>query len=272
MGTTFNIVIIHDTESEAHLAASKAIEEVKKLNGIFSNYIEDSEVSQLTTTPQRVSDDLWHLISVSLRLSKESNGAFDITIGPLSKLWRRAIRRSQSPSDQDISVAKSLVGYKKLILDKATHSVAFTHDGMSLDFGGIAKGYAVDQAYKSLISSGMTYALVDGGGDIYVGDHPDKGWKVELADRDSSIYLSQKAIAVSGPSYQNFKEKNSTYSHIVIPETGKGLRDSKDVIVTGPNCMIADGLATLLSIDKVNPNVMKAYEKYKLWLITEEDN
>ena len=177
MGTVFRLVFYASSESQANQLSRLAFEKIDRLNDIFSDYDERSEVSRLSFHAGsgkkiRVSNELWDVLSLSKTISAQSNGSFDITIGPASKLWRRAIRRNTFPEQKAIEQAQSLVNWKWLILDAEIQSAELVKDGMRLDLGGIAKGFTVDQVFELFESHGLTRVLIDGGGDIYVGDPP----------------------------------------------------------------------------------------------------
>ncbi len=173
MGTTFKLTFYARSEEQATTAANLAINRIKEINGVFSDYQPDSEVSRLSknaTQRIQVSNDLWYLTKLSKKISRQSNGAFDISIGPLTKLWRRAIRQQQFPDSDKVVEAKNLVNYRWIKLYPHKQQVKLKRRGMKLDFGAIAKGYAIDQAYEILKKQGITRALVDGGGDLFIGD------------------------------------------------------------------------------------------------------
>ncbi len=216
MGTTFNLTFYTTSQEHANFAANLAIKRIKELNGIFSDYQKDSEVSKLTLNGRQrtpVSDDLWYLLKLSKKISRQSNGAFDITIGPLTKLWRRAIRQQQFPDSQKITEARNLVNYRWIKLYRSKQQVKLKKRGMKLDFGAIAKGYAIDQAYAVLKNQGITKALVDGGGDLFVGDAPPglTNWDIKDHQGKTLLISAQTGVASSGDSYQNL-QWNGRYS------------------------------------------------------------
>ena len=258
MGTTFSIIIYHDEEEDAQKATDHAFKRIEKLNQIFSNYLIDSEASRIHTTPLKVSNEMWEVLTLCKKLYQKSNGAFDITIGPVSKLWRQARRRNQMPSDKDIKEAKALVGFNNLVFNSKNKEVSFKTKGMMLDFGAIAKGYAVDEAYMTLMNNGIKYALVDGGGDIYAGNHPDEGWKVNIQNLDTTIYVNSLAIASSGSTYQNLTIDEKIYSHIIHPTSAIAVKSNETMNIIGPSCTVADALATIISINP-NSDILQKY-------------
>ena len=175
MGTTFTITIFGNSNQQCQRAVSQAYHRIEELNNIFSDYLEESESSQLSAHAENrisVSDDLWYLLRLSKKFSRQSKGAFDVSIGPVTKLWRRAIRQQKIPDSAKLQQAQSLVNYRWIKLFNSKQQVKLKKKGMKLDFGAIAKGYAIDEAYKELLKNGIRIALVDGGGDLFIGDAP----------------------------------------------------------------------------------------------------
>ncbi len=255
MGTSWSIVLYATSDVTAQNAAQKAWQEVDRLNDIFSDYEEESEITQLHHASGDsdfipVSDDLWYLMRWSHKLSHLSEGAYDITISPLSKLWRRAIRQQELPNQKRIDQARQKVGYRSIQYDSLNRSVQLDRAGMKLDFGGIAKGYAVDKVAMILRGYGITRFLIDGGGDIYAGDPPPnlEHWKVHVQSIDQTLEICNQAIASSGMIYKYLVSQGQRYSHIVDPRSGIGVKDARAVNILANDCMIADALATALSV------------------------
>ena len=252
MGTTFVITLYSTSRQLSQNAMDQAFDRIKKLNSVFSDYIEQSETSQLSANAGKrttVSDDLWYLIRLSKRLSRQSKGAFDVSIGPLSKLWRRAIRQQRFPDSINLAQAKNLVNYKWIKLFPAKQQVKLKKKGMRLDFGAIAKGYAIDQAYQSLKENGITIALVDGGGDLFIGDPPPaSSWDIKDHNGKPLQIKAQTAVASSGDSFQNLQWDGSKYSHIINPKTGLGMKNSNTVTVAASKATVADALSSTLSV------------------------
>ena len=252
MGTTFVITLYSTSPQLSQTAIDQAFNRIRKLNSVFSDYIEQSETSQLSANAGKritVSDDLWYLIRLSKKLSRQSNGAFDVSVGPLSKLWRRAIRQQRFPDSTKLAEARNLVNYKWIKLFPAKQQVKLKRKGMRLDFGAIAKGYAIDQAYHSLRENGITIALVDGGGDLFIGDPPPtSSWDIKDHSGKSLQVKTQTGVASSGDSFQYLQWDGSKYSHIINPKTGLGMKNSNPLTVTARNATIADALSSTLSV------------------------
>ncbi len=262
MGVPFRILLYSGSEKLANDAAEAAMRRVAMLDAILSDYNPESELRKLCRTAGsgkavRVSDDLYIVLEKSLDLSRRSRGAFDVTVGPLVRLWRRARRKGTMPSPERLEHARRAVGYEKVRLDPATRSVELLAPGMLLDLGGIAKGYAVDAALDVLRKRGIARALVDAGGDLAVGEAPPgkRGWRIGVAPLDRPngapsryLWLVRQAVATSGDAFQFVEIDGVRYSHIIDPRTGLGLTTRASATVVAPNCTDADALASALCV------------------------
>jgi FAD:protein FMN transferase len=191
------------------------------------------------------------------QVSKASDGAFDITVGPLVQLWKRARRQRELPPIERLAAARASVGWRWMQLDATHHTARLTRPGMRLDPGGIAKGYALDEAAKVLRAQGIRRFLVSGGGDMVAGDPPpgQPGWKVEVGVFDGPgapaprfVSLKRQALATSGDVFQRAEIGGVRYSHIVDPRTGIGLTDHSLVTMIGPEGMTVDALSKVVSV------------------------
>lgn len=262
MGVPFRLVLHATNQSQAALAAAAAFARIQQLNDILSDYDTDSELSRLSRTSGQntnvvVSPDLWTVLARSQRLAERTDGAFDVTVGPLVHLWRKARRERQLPRPDLLESARRRVGWSKLHLNPVRQTARLDTEDMRLDLGAIAKGYAVDQALRVLARHGIRSALVSGGGDLAVSDPPpgQPGWRIELAPLDLPgapparfVLLRHAALATSGDVFQHLELNGRRYSHIVDPRTGLGLTDHSLVTVIAPDCTTADSLATAVSI------------------------
>jgi thiamine biosynthesis lipoprotein len=202
------------------------------------------------------SADVIAVLARAQQISDLSEGAFDVTVGPLTKLWRRARRLGEMPSPQRMQEALAAVGYQSLLVDAKTHTVQLRKPHMRLDVGGIAKGYAVDQALVELEKLGICRALVNASGDMAASGPPpgQRGWAVGIAplspDAPPSVFgaLAHQAIATSGDAFQYVEIDHVRYSHIVNPRTGLGLTQHSSVSVLARNCTDADALASATSV------------------------
>lgn len=261
MGVSFTIILYAPNETLANRASDAAFRRIEQLNGIMSDYDADSELMRLCRTAGsgqavRVSPELAYVLGKSLDLSRQSGGAFDVTVGPVVRLWRRARRQKRLPDADRLATALEAVGYEAVVLDRCAREVRLTRPGMRLDLGGIAKGYAADEAMKVLRAHGILRALVDGSGDIAVGQAPpDKAaWRIGIAPLDAAaspsryLLLEKAAVATSGDLWQHIEIDGRRYSHIVDPTTGLGLTESSSVTIVAPDCLTADSLASAVSV------------------------
>ncbi len=266
MGTEFEIVIFGEKTEEnrlaAHHAARAAWARADSLNARLSDYLPESELNRLSATAGSgkwvpVSDDLWAVLVAAQTYAQASQGAFDVTVGPLTRIWRHAIRRNTLPNDADLAQARRGVGFQHLQLDSTNQTVLLSQPSMRLDLGGIAKGFAADEMLEVLVQHGFSQALVDAGGDIRLGDAPPlfSGWRLEISDVDASgrliqtvHFLSNSAVATSGDRYRNVEADGIRYSHILDPRTGMGVTHAHLVTVIAPTGMAADALASTFSV------------------------
>ncbi len=261
MGVPFKILLYAADKTAAKAALDAAFARISQLDDLLSDYDPDSELSALSAgSPNaegiRVSDDLWNVLVRSQSLAEQTGGAFDVTVGPYVRLWRRSRRQQEMPSAERLAEARAAVGYQLLVLDPKQRTVRLTAPNMRLDLGGIAMGYAVDEAMKVLREQGITRALIDASGDILAsGPPPGKaGWTISVmpfADDDSlarEILLAGAAVTSAGDSYQHVVLDGKRYSHIVDPKTGLGLTNQTAVIVIAPDCLTADSLDTAASV------------------------
>jgi thiamine biosynthesis lipoprotein len=263
MGTVFRIVFYASDDPSAQRAAQAAFSRIAELDHIMSDYQASSELMQLCRRaggpPVQVSEDLYRVLNAAQEIARESDGAFDITVGPLVRLWRRARRQHELPERARLGQALALVGYQKLRLDARTHTAQLLKSGMLLDLGGIAKGYAADETLGVLKRHGIDRALVAGGGDIAVSQEPPDnagtGWRIAVASLDSPkekpnryVALRDGGISTSGDLEQHVEIDGTRYSHIVNPKTGRALTGRSSVTVLARNGMTADALATAVSV------------------------
>lgn len=277
MGMRTRLVVYATDETSAVNACRAAFARITQIDGVASDYQKNSELMRLcrsaTTRPVPVSDDLWTLLSEAQKLSRVSDGNFDITVGPVVRLWRQAWRSGKLPSQDDIAQASRLVGWKKVELNAATRSVRlrpppeyvhlaevgewmrawfgwrFEFPSIRLDLGGIAKGYAGDCAIATLREHGIKSALFEAGGDIVLADAPPgkDGWHIELEgaspDMPKEVALHNCAISTSGDTEQFVEIGGKHYSHVVDPRTGIGVTTRKMGTVISPKGIWSDGLS-----------------------------
>jgi FAD:protein FMN transferase len=265
MGTTFRIVLYATDEATGRHAAERAFARIAQLDERLTDYQPTSELSRLTRDavghPVRVSDDLLGVLLPAQDLARRSDGAFDITVGPLTRLWRRARREVELPSTDDLAAARQATGFQLLHVDAEARSAWVERPGMQLDAGGIAKGYAANNALEVLAALRCPRALVAAGGDIAIGDPPPGrlGWEIALAGLDaartapsSPLTLAHAGVSTSGDAEQWVEIAGVRYSHILDPRTGRPLTGHSSVTVIAGDATTSDMLAT--AVDVLGPD------------------
>jgi len=261
MGTTFRIILYASNSSTATRTSSAAFRRIAALDNTMSDYQSGSELMALCRhaggPPVAVSEDLFRVLEKSQELARRTHGAFDITCGPVVRLWRRARRRSELPDAQELAEARKLVGYQYLRLDSRPRTAQLKKRGMLLDLGGIAKGYAADQALAVLKKQGIASALVAAGGDIAVGAPPprEEGWRIGIEQLESPakppkrfLMLHDQGVSTSGDSEQYVEIGGKRYSHIIDPRTGMALTGRSSVTTIADDATTSDATATALSV------------------------
>lgn len=264
MGLPFRLVLYATNSALATNAAEAAWSRIAELNAILSDYEPESELSRLSRTSGSggwvpLGHDLSRVLIAANTLSRDSNGAFDVTVGPEVALWRRARRQRELPSKAAIHAARLLSGWTLVEIRQrgGIHEALLLRAGMRLDLGAIAKGYALDEAALVLRQMGIQRFLLAGGGDMVMGDPPPGqiGWRIEAGVFDIPeaptrrfLHLANTALATSGDSFQRAEIGGVRYSHIVDPRTGIGMTDHSLVTVISPSAMLADALSTAVSV------------------------
>jgi FAD:protein FMN transferase len=245
MGTTFSVALHGRDRDRMEAAVRAAFAEVRRLDGLLSNYRPDSEwslVNRLAARhPVAVSPELFGLISVCLEQSCRTEGAFDITVGPLKKAWGFYRGSGGFPTAEALAAARTHVGHRFVQLDAAGRTVRFDHPGVELDPGGVGKGYAVDRMVDILRRHGFDTALVAGSqSSIYGLGAPragEPGWRADIRGPEglgigaSHVLLNDAALSTSGTGEQCNWSDGTMYSHIVDPRTGWPLRTVAQVSV-----------------------------------------
>jgi len=280
MGSPFRIVFYHSDSIKAISLPKECFLIVDSLNEIFSDYSLNSEVGRLTQLKpfqeQKISDELFSMIMYSKKIWTASHKSFDITIGAVTHLWRKAKAENRFPSEQEIKAAKELTGFENIILDPAKQTIAFKKAGIQLDFGGIVKGYAAQRVIDFLRIQRTPIALVDAGGDIVVGDPPPftDGWKIAINIPESEnelwdkrLQLKHCAVATSGDVYRFTIHEGKKYSHIIDPKTGYGITTQRNVTVIYGDGRKADWLATACSILTIKKAFALANREHAFLLI-----
>lgn len=259
MGTLFHLQLYASSQETADAAAKVAFARVKTLNGIFSDYQSDSELMKLCQKagqgPIKVSAELFDILQRSRDWSERSQGAFDVSVGPLVQLWRRARRTRQLPKEASLRDAQALVDFRLIEL-LPDCMVQLKKAKMRLDLGGIAKGYAADEMLKVIKSKGITSACIAAGGDVCVSNRPPgkPGWVISVAPLEKTdtiatqLVLENQAVSTSGDLEQYVEIQGVRYSHIVDTKTGLGLTKRMSCTVVARNATDSDAAATAICV------------------------
>ncbi|MCL5744579.1 MAG: FAD:protein FMN transferase [Acidobacteria bacterium] len=251
MGSTFSVVIYGTDRPKMEVAVEAAFDEAQRLDDMLSNYKTGSEWSEVNRyaaqRPVEVSPELFTLLSDCVEYSRLSDGAFDITVGPLMKLWGFYKGSGRLPHRAEVRAVLTRVGYRHILLDPAHRTVRFDRAGIEIDPGGIGKGYAVDRMVDILKQKGISIALVAGSGSsIYgLGAPPSepRGWKVNIRDpKDASkalavVHLKNESMSTSGSYEKFFRAEGRIYSHIMDPRTGFPAPGMLSVSVIAPRTL-----------------------------------
>jgi thiamine biosynthesis lipoprotein len=255
MGTPVRLVFYASSPEQAEAGRKAGFAVMKDVDDRMSDYKPDSELSRLSAAagkgPQPVSQELFDVLACSLHTAQVSDGTFDITIGPLVRLWRRSRKEGKLPSPEEIAAAKALVDYHKLKLDPRARTAELLQPGMILDVGGIAKGYACDRGIAALKAVGITRALVDTGGGMALSDPPPgkDGWRIGmLGDSSRILLLSNCGVSTSGDTEQFVDIGGVRYSHIIDPATGLGMTNRAMATVIAKDGLTSDALDTPICI------------------------
>jgi len=257
MGTRVAVELWSDDPALAERAMESVIAEMRRTDELMSTYKPESQLSQVNAhahqRPVQVDPDIIEVVERSFEVSRMSGGAFDITYASVGYLYD--YRAHQKPSDAAIAAALPGVDYRKVEVDRQAHTIHFLREGLRIDLGGIAKGYAVDRAVQHLRDLGIRHAMVNAGGDTrLLGDRRGQPWMVGIRDprNDGRIVmrvpLADEALSTSGDYERYFEEDGVRYHHILVPSTGRSARGVRSATVIGPDATLTDALSTTLFV------------------------
>ncbi len=267
MGTFGRVVAIASSERAAQVCIEAAFEVQDRIESLMSYHREDSELNQVNRyaaqRPVPVNPMTFEVLQQAVRFSKLSEGAFDVTVGPLVDLWRAAGQANQSPTEEALAQARRKVGFEKLILDDRAMTVRFAEEGMRIDLGGIAKGYAVDKAVQAMKNKGALGGMVDLGGNIGCFGRAPRGqekWRIGLQDPNVApddlspsryllvLEITDASVATSGD-YRRFAVVGGRrQSHILDTHSGRSADKLVSDTIIAPDAGSADALYTAVNI------------------------
>lgn len=257
MGTEVSVYLWHEDESVALDAVEAVFAEVDRIDRLMSTYKDDSRISlinrQAAATPVVAGDELFGLIQQSLDISVLTLGAFDITYESVGQHYD--FRERRRPSEPDIEQGLKNIDYRLIEMKRGDGTVHFLSDGVRINLGGIAKGYAVERAAGLLRERGIANAIVTAGGDSrLLGDRHGQPWMIGVQDpRDAEkvairIPLEDEAISTSGDYERFFDEDGIRYHHIMRPQTGQPAQGVHSATIVGPDAVLTDALSTSVFI------------------------
>lgn len=271
MGTFIHVV------SPEKNASVIAFTEIRRIEGLLSKYIPESEVSKLNQLGAlKVSPETFFVIKKSKEFAKASSGAFDITAARLVDLWGFTDQKYRLPQEQEIQQVLKLIGSDNIILQNRDNVVKFTLPRVKIDLGAIAKGYALDCAVAKLKEKGIDSCLINAGGQVFcLGNKYGKPWKIAIKDPRSDavinvLKLSDQSASTSGDYEQFFIKDNKRYSHIFDPRTGNPADSGlASVTVVAPDGLTADALSTAIFVlgKEKGMELAKKFPQVKVYLV-----
>jgi thiamine biosynthesis lipoprotein len=257
MGTNVQVEVWSDSSTLAEQGMAAVMAEMERINQLMSPYIDTSELAilnqQAGAHPVKVSQELFDLIALSLELSIETKGAFDITFASVGYLFD--YRQHVKPSEEQVKALLEAINFRYVVLDAQKQTIYFAHPKVKIDLGGIAKGHAVDNAIGILQGLGFEHALVTAGGDTrLLGDRLGKPWMVGIrdprnADKQAVVLpLENIGLSTSGDYERYFEQDGVRYHHILSPKSGASSYEVQSVSILGPRSTLNDALSTAVFV------------------------
>ena len=284
MGSRFQITLVDKDSISAERNIDQAIAEITRIENLISEWRPETQISQVNQNagikPVKVDKEVFDLTKKGLYFSKLTDGAFDISIVAMDKIWKFDDSMNELPSEQAIKESVRNVGYQNIILDSTNSTIFLKNPGMKIGFGSIGKGYAADKTRDLMKSMGVKAGIIDASGDISTwGNQPDgKPWAIGINNPFNDhkmaaiLYFKENAVTTSG-SYEKYAEiHGKRYSHIMNPKTGYPSTGLTSVTITGPNATIANGFSTSVMVlgEKDGLKLLKPFPEYHYLLITDK--
>ncbi|MCL1663531.1 FAD:protein FMN transferase [Elizabethkingia ursingii] len=284
MGSRFQITLVDKDSISAEQNIDKAIAEITRIENLISEWRPETQISQVNQNagikPIKVDKEVFDLTKKGIYFSKLTDGAFDISIVAMDKIWKFDDSMDELPSEQAIKESVRHVGYQNIILDSTNSTIFLKNPGMKIGFGSIGKGYAADKTRDLMKSMGVKAGIIDASGDISTwGAQPDgKPWAIGINNPFNDhkmaavLYFKENAVTTSG-SYEKYAEiHGKRYSHIMNPKTGYPSTGLTSVTITGPNATMANGFSTSIMVlgEKEGLKLLKQFPEYHYLLITDK--
>jgi thiamine biosynthesis lipoprotein len=274
MATRFELVLHGDDPVHLRAAGEEALAEIDRIERLLSAYRPDSDIGRINRDaawqPVRVTAETCRVLRQCLALAVATDGAFDVTVGPLVRTWRTAGERGILPSTESVGAAREAVGIDHVQVDEDALTVALERPGMAIDLGAAGKGYAIDQAVRALIDAGITSALLHGGTSSVhaIGAPPAReGWPIRWDGPGGTIDLRDEALSVSASSGRTFTADGQMFGHVIDPRTGAPVDHTRAAGVRGPSSFLCDGLSTALLVrgGEWLPELRQSWPDYDAW-------
>ncbi|MCT4136882.1 FAD:protein FMN transferase [Elizabethkingia anophelis] len=284
MGSRFQITLVDKDSISAEQNIDKAVAEITRIENLISEWRPETQISQVNQNagikPIKVDKEVFDLTKKGIYFSKLTDGAFDISIVAMDKIWKFDDSMDELPSEQAIKESVRNVGYRNIILDSTNSTIFLKNPGMKIGFGSIGKGYAADKTRDLMKSMGVKAGIIDASGDISTwGTQPDgKPWTIGINNPFNDhkmaaiLYFKENSVTTSG-SYEKYAEINrKRYSHIMNPKTGYPSTGLTSVTITGPNATMANGFSTSIMVlgEKEGLKLLKQFPEYHYLLITDK--
>jgi len=284
MGSRFQITLVDKDSISAEQSIDKAIAEITRIENLISEWRPETQISQVNQNagikPIKVDKEVFDLTKKGIYFSRLTDGAFDISIVAMDKIWKFDDSMDELPSEQAIKESVRHVGYQNIILDSTNSTIFLKNPGMKIGFGSIGKGYAADKTRDLMKSMGVKAGIIDASGDISTwGTQPDgKPWAIGINNPFNDhkmaavLYFKENAVTTSG-SYEKYAEiHGKRYSHIMNPKTGYPSTGLTSVTITGPNATMANGFSTSIMVlgEKEGLKLLKQFPEYHYLLITDK--
>ena len=260
MGSDFEIAVISDSKVKADSVIKIAYNEIVRIEKLISSWDKNSQTTLINNNagikPVLVQEELFNLIRRAKKVSRLSNGAFDISYASMDKIWKFDGTMTKVPSPEKVKESVSKINYQNIILNETDYTVFLKQKGMRIGFGAIGKGYAANKARAILIANGVNSGMINAGGDLITWGDGLKGkkWKIGIADPEkerafvSWLEVNEMAVVTSG-NYEKFTMIDGVkYAHIIDPRTGYPITGLKSVTIVCPDAELADALATTVFV------------------------
>lgn len=260
LGSRFDITVVAENQLEAENYLEMAISEISRIEKLISSWYPNSQTSEINRNAGiqevQVDKELFDLIERAIKISKLTEGAFDISYASMDKIWKFDGSMTEKPSEEDIKRSVEKIGFKNILLNKEKSTVFLAKEGMKIGFGAIGKGYAADKTKAFLIEKGVKAGIINASGDMNTwGKQPDgKSWMIAISNPLNKVKafswlpIDNSAIVTSG-NYEKFvRLDNVHYSHIIDPRTGFPTTGIISATVLSPSAEIADALATAVFV------------------------